>query len=310
MFNTPHSSQLGVLLILIAVAGLLSVAAAQECACPDCETASIDVGAMNKLVWATCRNHTSRVNMTRLRIVTTDQDSLMPSTIDVQVGYWLGTQWRYYTDLKSVKCYYLAAITGDTYKMEVRVKCNNWYQPCPLKWSAFASCVRETSTWKSTCSQCSAQCQRTCTSECTNSRGVTVDDEMCTDPKPAEKTVECITCVDGNSNVVAESNCQATSKPDTVQKCSGDSCPAFRWRVSEWSECQLNCRRSRTVWCQESSTGLSVDDSSCPLDEPAATEECSGGQCTDTKDTQSLSSLPSLTMALALAGVLCSAALR
>ncbi|KRZ36996.1 A disintegrin and metalloproteinase with thrombospondin motifs gon-1, partial [Trichinella pseudospiralis] len=61
-----------------------------------------------------------------------------------------------------------------------------------------------------------------------------------------------LNCVVGRRQLLPDTDCQSSVKPDTVAKCFLKECPKYRWLVSDWSKCTKFCgeeNRVREVYC-------------------------------------------------------------
>ncbi|KNC55690.1 uncharacterized protein AMSG_01959 [Thecamonas trahens ATCC 50062] len=94
------------------------------------------------------------------------------------------------------------------------------------------------------------------------------------------RSVDCVESATGT--IVAETNCDAGSKPATSQSCNSQVCVTYSWVAGSWGSCSVACgggSQSRTVEC-ESSTGSTVADANCDAGtQPAATQICNTQAC-------------------------------
>eukprot|EP01006_Ploeotia_vitrea_P034698 TRINITY_DN65790_c14_g1_i2.p1 TRINITY_DN65790_c14_g1~~TRINITY_DN65790_c14_g1_i2.p1 ORF type:complete len:1985 (+),score=893.63 TRINITY_DN65790_c14_g1_i2:504-5957(+) len=158
---------------------------------------------------------------------------------------------------------------------------------------------------------------------CKSSTGESVDDNKCTETKPAtsescntqactykwktgewsectkqcdggtrQRSVVCTLEVDGTT--VAESNCDAGSKPSSSEACNTAACTTsvFFWEVTSWGDCVANAngcgdgKRTRVVSCTEyrESQGGEISfhpatDANCTSTKPASTMDCYTTDC-------------------------------
>ena len=94
-----------------------------------------------------------------------------------------------------------------------------------------------------------------------------------------------VTCHnDDTALTVADTKCDAASKPEISQACMGDSCAA--WAPYSWSECSSDCgdgTQTRFVACRRGS--LEVDALECLTSaKPASSQDCTGTDCAVAKD--------------------------
>lgn len=82
-----------------------------------------------------------------------------------------------------------------------------------------------------------------------------------------------VNCTDGNGGRVADSQCEAASRPAVTQTCTPGACD---WVVGAFGDCSATCgsgTRSRTVECRDGD-GNVVPDASCPTPKPGASAVC------------------------------------
>ncbi len=80
-----------------------------------------------------------------------------------------------------------------------------------------------------------------------------------------------VTCVASTGGTVANSFCDAATKPVSSQPC--DTPPTYAWRPGDWATCSAAGSQSRSVICV-ASTGETVADSLCGGGKPATTQSC------------------------------------
>ncbi|XP_072177044.1 uncharacterized protein [Diadema setosum] len=90
-----------------------------------------------------------------------------------------------------------------------------------------------------------------------------------------------VTCQDQDNVTVSDSNCGG-ARPNDTQVCSLDDCPAYSYRVGNFSECSVTCGdgvQTRNVSCYDDD-GNEVDDSFCVNQTaPDTTQACNDGDC-------------------------------
>jgi len=94
-----------------------------------------------------------------------------------------------------------------------------------------------------------------------------------------------VVCVNDKGKFAAESQCTASAglKPASSAVCNSEACPAYAWRVAEWSDCSSKCgggSKTRSVQCFGSDNKM-VDDSVCTTlaPKPAVSAKCNMQKC-------------------------------
>jgi len=83
--------------------------------------------------------------------------------------------------------------------------------------------------------------------------------------------------------IIEQNNCNIYAKPIDTQDCPLiKSCSAFRWNLSNWTDCSKSCGAgvsSRRTRCVQEVTRRAVDDSYCTEERPITQRNCSNGPC-------------------------------
>ncbi len=85
-----------------------------------------------------------------------------------------------------------------------------------------------------------------------------------------------VMCLNANNIQVPDSECVGV-KPNEQESCNSQACTEdFSWNVGTYSTCNQPCggSQSRTVSCQNNSTGAFVADSFCSQTKPTSTQAC------------------------------------
>lgn len=95
------------------------------------------------------------------------------------------------------------------------------------------------------------------------------------------RTVECRR--DSDNAVVADANCDSSTRPSATQACSAPAC-SYSWvEVGDWTECLAACNeygpQTQTVECRRDSDNAVVADSNCTGTKPDTGRQCYGGDC-------------------------------
>ena len=172
-----------------------------------------------------------------------------------------------------------------------------------------------------TWSACSAPCgggTRTRPLECIDHTNTVVDDASCAALEPLPTSEACATfpcdtyswregdfgectatigcgtgvarrfvaCVSSLGTPVADSLCDAASRPQSSQACDAGACAAYAWKPRSWGECTVVCgggNVSRTVDCVDTASSDVVDEYFCTatagLQRPADTRDCNTRDC-------------------------------
>jgi hypothetical protein len=196
-------------------------------------------------------------------------------------------------------------------------------KPASSKSCNVQACPNPTYNWNiGAYGMCSKTCGggvKTRTVVCQDNNGATVADSNCTPPKPDTSDTcntdacpvvsydwytthgtcskqcgggteqDTVVCKKNDGTIVADSFCNAATKPATSHSCNTDPCPqvyTYAWEPGTWSACSKQCGaglQTRSIACKRND-GAYVPENYCDAaTKPAAQQACNNGSCPTTK---------------------------
>lgn len=104
-----------------------------------------------------------------------------------------------------------------------------------------------------------------------------------------------VECKDAAGQAVAETSCNAATKPSTVVACNANPCVSngnYEWHVCPWDECSASCGGAgqlgmlgelhRQIFCRDKASGIQVDESLCTsLKSSTVVSGCNPNPCSE-----------------------------
>lgn len=95
-----------------------------------------------------------------------------------------------------------------------------------------------------------------------------------------------VVCKRNDNLTVADSNCDAGTKPPVTHSCNTDPCAyTYQWEPGSWTVCSKTCgpgTQTRSMACRRND-GAYVPDNYCTGAKPAVSQSCNLGSCPTTK---------------------------